>query len=129
MAGQVSVLFSNPLGSFGFVKAGRLRPIAVSGSRRIAAMPDVPTVAESGVPGYEAASWYGVLAPARTPQAIVATLNREIAAIARMSDVRERLGADGAEAIGSSPAEFAAHIRRELARWARVIEAAHIPRT
>ncbi|MGZ5261155.1 MAG: tripartite tricarboxylate transporter substrate-binding protein, partial [Burkholderiales bacterium] len=80
------------------------------------------------VPGYEAASWYGVLAPAGTPRPIVQKLNGEIVRIARMPEVRERLAADGADPVGSSPEEFATYIKRELARWARVIEQARIPR-
>jgi tripartite-type tricarboxylate transporter receptor subunit TctC len=100
----------------------------MTAAKRSAAMPDLPTVAESGVPGYEAASWYGVLAPAATPRPIVQKLNSEIVRIARTPDVRERLAADGADPVGSSPEEFAAYIKRELARWARVIEQARIPR-
>ena len=97
-----------------------------TGARRLAALPELPTVAESGVPGYEVASWYGLLAPAQTPRAIVDRLNREVVAILRQPEVRDRLAADGAEAVGNSPEEFAAHIRRELARWAAVIKAAGI---
>jgi tripartite-type tricarboxylate transporter receptor subunit TctC len=108
------------------VRGGKLRAVAMTGTRRLPAMPDLPTVAESGVPGYEAASWYGVLAPARTQRAIVDTLNREIVKITRIPELRERLAADGAEPAGTSPEEFAAHIKRELARWAKVIEQAHI---
>ena len=88
----------------------------------------IPGVAESGVAGYEAASWYGVLAPAATPRPIVQKLNSEIVRIARTPEVRERLVADGADPVGSSAEEFAAYIKRELARWARVIEQARIPR-
>ena len=89
-------------------------------------MPEVPTIAESGIPGYETASWYGVLAPARTAQAIVERLNLEIARAVQLPDVRERLTSEGAEPAGGSPAEFAAHIKRELARWAQVIKQAKI---
>jgi tripartite-type tricarboxylate transporter receptor subunit TctC len=90
--------------------------------------PHVWAVAESGVPGYEAASWYGVLAPAKTPRVIIGKLNSEIVRIAQSPDVRERLASDGADPVGNSPEEFGAYIRHELARWARVIEQAHIPR-
>jgi tripartite-type tricarboxylate transporter receptor subunit TctC len=100
----------------------------MTAAKRSAAMPDLPTVAESGVPGYEAASWYGVLAPAGTPRPIMEKLNSEIVRIARTPEVRERLAADGADPVGSSPEEFAAYIKLELARWARVIDQARIPR-
>src|SRR4051812_13612849 len=128
LGGRVQVMFNSAVSILPQVRSGKLRAIAMTAAKRSSAMPDLPTVAESGVPGYEAASWYGVLAPARTPSPIVGRLNAEIVAIARMPDVRERLAADGADPIGSSPEAFAAHIKRELARWARVIEEAHIPR-
>jgi tripartite-type tricarboxylate transporter receptor subunit TctC len=101
---------------------------SMTAARRSPALPDLPTVAESGVPGYEAASWYGVLAPAKTPRAVVMKLNGEIARIAQSAEVRERLAADGADPGGNSPEEFGAYIKRELARWAAVIEQARIPR-
>jgi tripartite-type tricarboxylate transporter receptor subunit TctC len=100
----------------------------MTAAKRSPAMPDLPTVAESGVPGYEAASWYGVLAPAKTPRTIVTKLNSEIVRIAQSVEVRERLASDGADPGGNSPDEFGAYIRRELARWAAVIEQARIPR-
>ena len=108
--------------------AGRLRAIAITGARRSPAVPELPTLAESGLPGYEAASWYGVLAPARTQRAIIERLNREIVTITRLPDVRERLVADGAEPAGNSPEEFAAYIKQELARWAKVLKDARIQR-
>jgi len=128
LGGRVQVMFNSAVSIMPQVRAGKLRAIAMTATKRSPAMPDVPTVAESGVPGYEAASWYGVLAPAKTPRSIIMKLNGEIVRIAQLPDVRERLAADGADPIGSSPEAFAAHIKRELARWARVIEEAHIPR-
>ena len=98
----------------------------MTGAKRSPAIPEVPTVAESGVPGFETASWYGVLAPAGAPQTIVERLNREIAAIIRQPDVRERMAGEGADAAGGSPEEFALHIKRELARWSQVIRQARI---
>ena len=89
-------------------------------------MPEVPTVAESGVPGYETASWYGVLAPSGTAKIIIDRLNREIVKAVELPDARERLMSEGAEPVGSSPAEFSAHIKRELARWAQVVRQAKI---
>ncbi|MEA3156749.1 MAG: hypothetical protein QOK44_4338 [Betaproteobacteria bacterium] len=128
LAGRVQVMFNSAVSILPQVRSGKLRAVAMTAAKRSAAMPDLPTVAESGVPGYEAASWYGVLAPAATPRPIVQKLNSEIVRIARTPDVRERLAADGADPVGSSPEEFAAYIKRELARWARVIEQARIPR-
>ena len=128
LGGRVQVMFNSAVSIMPQVRAGKLRAIAMTAAKRSPAMPDVSTVAESGVPGYEAASWYGVLAPAKTPRSIIMKLNGEIVRIAQLPDVRERLAADGADPIGSSPEAFAAHIKRELARWARVIEEAHIPR-
>jgi tripartite-type tricarboxylate transporter receptor subunit TctC len=98
----------------------------MTSAKRSAAVPEVPTVAESGAPGYETASWYGVLAPARTPHVIIERLNREIVKVVQLPDVRERLSSEGADPVGSSSGEFAAHIRRELARWAHVIKQARI---
>jgi tripartite-type tricarboxylate transporter receptor subunit TctC len=128
LAGRVQVMFNSAVSILPQVRSGKLRAIAMTAAKRSAAMPDLPTVAESGVPGYEAASWYGVLAPFGTPRPIVQKLNGEIVRIARTPEVRERLAADGADPIGSSPEEFATYIKRELARWARVIEQARIPR-
>jgi tripartite-type tricarboxylate transporter receptor subunit TctC len=126
LSGQVQIMFNSAVSMLPQVRAGRLRAIAMTGARRSPAMPELPTVAESGVPGYEATSWYGILAPAATPRAIIDKLYREIAKIVQMPDVRERLIADGAEPAGTSPAEFTAHIKRELARWAKVIQDANI---
>jgi tripartite-type tricarboxylate transporter receptor subunit TctC len=128
LGGRVQVMFNSAVSILPQVRAGKLRAIAMTAVKRSAAMPDLPTVSESGVPGYEAASWYGVLAPAKTPRAIIAKLNSEIVRIAQSPDVRERLASDGADPVGNSPEEFGAYIRRELARWARVIEQARIPR-
>jgi len=128
LGGRVQVMFNSAVSIMPQVRAGKLRAIAMTATQRSPAIPDVPTVAESGIPGYEAASWYGVLAPAKTPRPIIMKLNGEIVRIAQAPDVRERLAADGADPIGSSPEAFAVHIKRDLARWARVIDEAHIPR-
>jgi tripartite-type tricarboxylate transporter receptor subunit TctC len=128
LAGRVQVMFNSAVSILPQVRSGKLRALAMTAAKRSAAMPDLPTVAESGVPGYEAASWYGVLAPAGTPRPIMEKLNSEIVRIARTPEVRERLAADGADPVGSSPEEFAAYIKLELTRWARVIDQARIPR-
>jgi len=100
--------------------------IAMTGAKRSPAIPDVPTVAESGVPGYETGSWYGVVMPAGTPKPIVSRLAKEIAAIAKSPEVNERLVDDAAIPVGNTPEEFGAFIRKELARWAKVVQQGHI---
>jgi len=126
IAGQIQMLFSTILQSHAHIKAGRLRAIAVTTKTRSRAEPAIPTMAESGLPGFEVAGWYGVLAPAKTPPQIVAQLNREIVRILRLPEMSDRLAADGSEPVGSSPEEFGAHIRAEIARWRKVVEAAGI---
>jgi len=126
LAGQVQLMTPNVLTALPHIKAGKLRPLAVTSAKRSDALPDVPTLAEAGVPGYESVQWYGVLAPAGTPRDIVARLHTEIAKSLRSGDVRERLAADGAEPVGSTPEEFAAFIRAEIDKWAKVAKAAGI---
>jgi tripartite-type tricarboxylate transporter receptor subunit TctC len=126
MAGQVSVLFSNPLGSSGFVKAGRLRPLAVSGSRRIAALPEVPTVGESGLPGFSSTFFLGLMGPAGLPRDIVSRLNAEVLKALQRREVQEWLGAQGMDALGGSPEDFAARIRTDIEEMAKVIRDARV---
>ncbi len=126
LAGQVKVMTPNVLTALPHIKAGKLRALAVTSGRRSDALPEVPTIAEAGVPGYESVQWYGVLAPAGTPREIVQRLYTEIAKSLRAGDVRERLAADGAEPVGSTPEQFAAFIRAEIDKWARVAKAAGI---
>ena len=126
IGGQIAATFANALTAKPQVDAGRVRALAITGPRRIEALPGVPPVAEAGVPGYEAMQWYGLLAPAGTPAAIVARLNGEALKALRSAEMKERLAADGAEPLGGSPAEFAALIRRELDKWTRVARAAGI---
>ena len=102
-------------------RAGRIRLLATTGARRMAALPEVPTVAESGVPGYAASGWWGVLAPANTPRPIVQRLNAIVVKALEAPDLRERLATDGIEPIGGPPDAFAAHLQREVAQWARVV--------
>ena len=126
LAGEVQAMFSSVVAIVPSIKAGRLRALAVTGKRRAALLPEVPTLDESGVPGYEAGSWYGILAPAGTPQAVVAKLHKAIVRALAQPEVRERLVSEGAEVIGSTPEAFAAHITAELARMGKLIRDADI---
>ena len=122
MAGQVQLYFSSMLGALPHVKSGKLRALGVTSAKRSRATPDLPTIAESGFPGYEAVNWLGLLAPARTPAAIIARLNGEIVEIFSQPDVEERLAAQGGEAQTNTPAQFAEHIQSEIRKWSRVIK-------
>ena len=126
LAGRVSVVFNSAFAMLPFVKSGRLRALAVSGRARSALLPAVPTVNEAGVPGYEASTWYGLLAPAATPRAVIDRLQAETVKALTADDVRRRLIEDGLEPVVSTPAEFGAYIRTEIAKWARVISVAGI---
>lgn len=125
MSGQIQLAFATALTAKPQVDAGRVRALAVSGPRRVAAMPNVPPVGDA-VPGYEAMQWYGFLAPAGTPGAIIERLNAEANKALGSQEMKQRLAADGAEPLGSTPAEFGAFIRREIEKWSRVVEAAKI---
>ncbi len=121
LSGEVQLMFSSMVAIVPHIKAGKLRALAVTGKKRSPLLPEVPTIAESGLPGYEAGSWYGILAPAGTPRDIVLKLNAEIVKVLKRPEVRERLANEGAEPIGGTPEEFAAHVKAELARMGKVI--------
>ena len=123
LSGQVQVMFSSAVAMMPQVKAGRLRAIAMTGAKRSPAIPDVPTVAEAGVPDYEAGSWYGICAPAGTARPIVDQLSREIAVAVKSPDVIERLALEGVIPVGSTPQKFGAYIKRELAHVRDVVKA------
>jgi tripartite-type tricarboxylate transporter receptor subunit TctC len=123
IGGQVQIMFDNLPSALPQIKAGRLRPIAVTSLKRAAVLPDIPTINESGLPGFEASSWFGVLAPAGTPAPIVLRINAEVNQWLQSADAREKLLSQGAEAAGGSPAQFANHIRAETEKWAKVVKA------
>jgi tripartite-type tricarboxylate transporter receptor subunit TctC len=125
MSGQIAAAFATALTAKPQVDAGRVRALAVSGPRRVEALPSVPSVGDT-VPGYEAMQWYGLLAPAGVSTAIVEKLNGEALVALRSREMKDRLAADGAEPLASTPAQFGAFIRRELDKWAKVAEAARI---
>ena len=126
VSGRVTMMFSPIPVVLPLVRAGKLRALAVTSARRTSAAPEVPTVAESGYPGFEATNWYGVLAPIGTPAPIVSRLHSEIARALALPELREKLTELGLEIIGDSPEEFAAAIKAELPRWAKVIKDAGI---
>jgi tripartite-type tricarboxylate transporter receptor subunit TctC len=121
LSGQVQLMFSSAVAMMPHAKAGRLRVIAMTGAKRSSVIPDVPTVAEAGVADFEAGSWYGILAPAGTARPIVDLLSREIAAATKSPDILERLTFEAVIPIGSAPAEFSAHIKKESMRIGKVI--------
>ncbi len=122
LAGQVDIMFSSVVAITPQIKAGKLRALAVTGPKRSALLPDVPTVAETGLAGYEAGSWYGLLVPAGTPADIIRRLNAESVKALRGGSVRESLSGEGAEVVGGTPEDFARHIRAEHARVGKMIK-------
>jgi tripartite-type tricarboxylate transporter receptor subunit TctC len=126
LGGQVPVMFDNVPNVLPHVKSGRLRALAVSGAKRSSLVPDLPTVAEAGVPDYEVTVWFGLVAPAGTPREVVQKLNAEVQKILAMPDVRERFLAQGVEPQGSTPEQFAEHIRTQMAKWAKVVQDAGV---
>ena len=126
MSGQVQLTYTGIPSVIGQLKAGRLRPVGVTSIKRTAALPEVPTIAESGVPGYEVNPWFGVMLPARAPQPLVSRINAEILKVLQLPATRERFAAEGFEAAGNTPAQFTAYIKTEQVKWAKVIKDAGI---
>jgi tripartite-type tricarboxylate transporter receptor subunit TctC len=123
LAGNVAFMFNNLISAVPNVQAGRLRALAVTGAVRTPALPDLPTVAEAGVPGYEASTWYAMFTPAGVPQPIVERLHREVAAIAKSPDIRKQLQAVGIDPVGGTPAALAQYLRSEIVKWGKVAKA------
>jgi len=126
IAGTVPVGFFNLPPAMGHIKSGKVRALAVTTSKRWSALPDVPTVAEAGVPGFETVAWFGLLAPAGTPHDVIDRLAAEVQKIVKMPDVRARIEATGAQAVGITPAEFAKRIHDDVDKWKRVAAAAKV---
>ena len=126
MGGQIIATMDNMPPYLPQVKAGKIRALAVSTPKRSPAVPDIPTVAEAGVPGYNSSAWFGLVAPAGTPKTVVDKLAAETQRILKLPDVNERLSGLGAEPVGDTPAQFAAHIKTEIAKWAKVIKDANV---
>jgi tripartite-type tricarboxylate transporter receptor subunit TctC len=123
MSGQVGIMFDTTLSAMPFVKAGKLKALGVTSPQRTPAAPDVPTIAESGLPGYEVFAWNGVLVPAGTPKAIVAQLNEEIRKAMQLPQVREKFSAQGFAASWNTPDQFGVFVRNEVEKWARTVKA------
>jgi tripartite-type tricarboxylate transporter receptor subunit TctC len=126
IAGHVAVMAATILTGIPHVRSGRLRALAVTSAQRTAAAPDIPTVAEAALPGYEAVQWYGVLAPAKTPQDIVARLHADLADVLHQPEVKARFLEDGADAVGNTPDDFKRFIATETVKWAQVAREAGI---
>ena len=126
LGGRMQIVFGSPSSTLPAARDGKLRLLAVTTPKRSPALPEVPTIAESGVPGYEFTGWIGVLLPARTPEAIVLKLSREVARIVQLPELKQRFAADATESVGSTPQEYAAFLKAEITRWTRVARAAHI---
>ena len=124
ISGQVNMTFASIISGLPHVRSGKTRALAVTGAHRSPAAPELPTMIEAGVRGYESSTWYGLLAPKATPRAIVMKLNRETVAIVNEPDVKKHLLAEGAEPVGNSPEEFGEFIKSEIAKWGKVIRAA-----
>jgi len=126
ISGQVDIAFANPAASQDYVRSGRMRALAVTGEKRSAMLPDVPTVAETVIPGFEASTWWGILAPAGTPPAIVAEVNGKLAVALTQRDMMDRVAALGADLVGGAPERLAAHLNAEIPKWRDVVRAANI---
>ena len=126
LSGEIALIFGEPASLVGYIKAGRVRPIAVTSAKRSLSFPELPTVSESGVPGYEVTSWNGMLAPAGTPPEIVRRLNTELNRIISEPEMNKRMLANGYEAVGGPPEKFGEWIRSETAKWAPVVKKAGV---
>ena len=126
IGGQISLMFATPPTVMPNIKAGKIRAIAITSPKRSALMPELPTVAESGLPGFEATGWNGFLVPAKTPREIIAKLNQEVVKILALPDIQERMTRGGVETVGGTPEEFGAFIAREMEKWAKVVKDANL---
>ena len=126
LAGEIAANFPSVPTAIPYIKAGRLRGLGVTTAKRTPALPEVPSIAEAGLPGYEATQWFGVLAPAGTPRAIIDRLHQELSRAVRSPDVKERLTSEGADIVAGTPEEFAAYIKSETDKWTKVIKSAGI---
>ena len=129
IAGQIPIYFMNALQAVPHMKSGRLRGMGVTSEKRFPGLPDMPTIAEAGVPGYAMTNWYGMLVPANTPRAAITRLQAEVARILNTPDVKERLSSEGAEVVASTPEQFAAFLKQEMATAATIVKASGMTAT
>ncbi len=122
LAGQVVMIFDQPVSSLPHVQAGKLRVLGISSGQRFSTLKDIPTIAEQGLPGFEAISWAGICAPGGTPKAIIDRVYAEVAKVLKVPELRERLLRDGIEPIGSTPEQYAEHIKKEMVKWGKVVK-------
>jgi tripartite-type tricarboxylate transporter receptor subunit TctC len=126
LSGEIAIAFPTMPTVIHYIKDKRLRALGVTTLKRVGAMPDVPSISEAGLPGYESTQWFGILAPAGTPRPIIDRLNQEIVRVLNLPDMKDRLSAEGTEVVASTPEDFAKHIKSETEKWAKVIKAAGI---
>jgi tripartite-type tricarboxylate transporter receptor subunit TctC len=125
-AGRITLLATSLASAAALMKDGKIRPLATTGAKRVRMLPDTPTVAESGLPGYEMSSWHGMLAPAKVPAEIVARLNHEIVRVLKLPDVQEKLLSEGGDITPTTPQEFAAFLKSEVAKWSKILKQAGV---
>jgi len=123
LGGQVNLIMSSIVSGMPYAKAGRLRALAITTRTRSPAMPELPTISESALPGYDFSSWYGLMVPAGTPQPVIGRLHDETVKALKLPDLQQRLASEGCDAVGSTPEQLAAYIKTEMARWAKVVKA------
>jgi tripartite-type tricarboxylate transporter receptor subunit TctC len=126
LTGEVPLVSANVLSALPHIRSGRLRALGITGTQRATTAPDIPTIAEAGLPGYESVQWLGLLVPAATPPEIINRLHKEVVAVLRTPQMKDRLAKDDAAVVGSSPAEFSAYLRSETIKWSKVLKAAGV---
>src|SRR5262249_50970827 len=126
IGGEVNMTLNGLLATLPHIKSGKLKALAIAGKQRSAALPDLPTVEEAGVPGFQSGSWQGLLASGGTPKDVVAKINKTVVQVLQSHEIKERMAAQGADIVGDSPEQFATFIREEKVRWAKIVKDANI---
>jgi len=126
LSGRIQAAFPSIISVLPHVRSGKLRALAVSSAQRSTSLPDIPGLQETGIPDFDVSQWYGLFAPAGTPRVVIDRIHREVSAILKTAEMKKRMAGDGADGVGSTPAEFAAHVRAESARWVEVIRKSNI---
>jgi len=126
LAGRIQAAFPSIISVLPHLKSGKLRALAVTSARRSPSLPDMPSMQETGIPDFDVSQWYGLFAPAGAPRPVIDRIHREVVEILKTAEMQKRMAGDGAEGVGSSPAEFAAYVKAETARWSEVIRKSNI---